>query len=190
VLTVYLEDIGEKGLQLTGEADADLLALLTERLVDDQVRLSGPLHYRFRIFRAYDMIEIEGGFETEIELACSRCLGNYKAPLREIFTLTFAEELPEVEDEAGDDEVELSAEEMGITLLEGDSIDLTEPLLENILVALPLQPLCSDGCKGLCPHCGIDLNQGSCSCEAPQFDTRFSALKNFKVGSKGDSNDS
>lgn len=190
MLTVYLEDIGEKGLQLAGEADADLLALLTERLADDRVRLAGPVHYRFRIVRAYDMIEIEGGVETEVVLACSRCLGAYTAPLRETFALTFAEELPQVDDEDGEEGVELSAEEMGIVLLEGDSIDLTEPLLENVLVALPLQPLCSDDCKGLCPHCGIDLNQGSCSCEEPQFDTRFSALKNFKVDAKGGTNDS
>lgn len=188
MLTVDIEDIGEEGLQLDGEADADVLALLSEYLDDDRVRLAGPVYYRFRVFPAHDLIEVDGGVETEITLTCGRCLVDYTAPLRETFSLTYAKELPRVEVEDDQDEIELSAEEMGIVLIEGESIDLTEPLLENVLVALPLQPLCRQDCKGLCPHCGADLNSKTCNCEAPQFDTRFSALKNFKVDSADEEN--
>jgi len=190
VLTVYLEDIRDKELVLTGAADAEMLELLLERLEGERVTLEGPVNYRFRIVRAYDMIEVDGVVQTEVGLTCSRCLGQYSAPLNEAFSLTYAETLPRIEDESDEEEVELTADELGVVLLDGESFDLTEPLLENLLVALPLQPLCHEGCKGLCPHCGTDLNLASCQCEAPQFDTRFSALKNFKIGSSGDADES
>ena len=84
-------------------------------------------------------------------------------------------------DDAGGEEVELSAEEMGLIPFAGEEIDLREALQEQFIMALPQRALCREACKGLCPHCGADLNRVSCGCEPPAFNSRFDALKSFKA---------
>jgi len=57
-----------------------------------------------------------------------------------------------------------------------DSIDMEPLVREALLLDLPLAPLCSPGCRGLCPRCGADLNLGPCGCPAPPADARWAAL--------------
>jgi uncharacterized protein len=190
VLTICLDDIRDEGLLLTGEVDDDLRAELVARINDLNIEFTGPIDYTLRVVRAYDMVEVDATIAAQVELPCGRCLKRFVAPLSESFSLTFATELPEVEDESGEEGVELTAEEMGIDLVEGDELDLAEPLLENILIAMPLHPLCNGNCQGLCPNCGIDRNAGTCQCAQPQFDTRFAALKNLKLDPNGSKKDS
>jgi uncharacterized protein len=97
------------------------------------------------------------------------------------FALTFVRELPKVTDEAGDEEVELNAEEMGLILFHGEEIDLGEAIAEQVIMALPMHPLCQEECRGLCPQCGTNLNETDCGCERPAFNVKFAALKNIKM---------
>jgi uncharacterized protein len=59
----------------------------------------------------------------------------------------------------------------------GDELDLTEVTKEQVLLGLPMKPLCSESCKGLCPACGADLNLGPCGCGGKAVDQRFQALE-------------
>jgi uncharacterized protein len=60
--------------------------------------------------------------------------------------------------------------------LSGSQVDL-EPLVRDaVLLGLPAAPLCKEGCQGLCPTCGTDLNEGTCGCESSPADPRWSAL--------------
>lgn len=113
-----------------------------------------------------------GHFETTIELECTRCLKPYtvdlKLPIEEELqipghTLEALEEqeLPEDEKEP---------------LFVDYVLDLTELLRQNIAVAVPIKNLCSEECKGLCPQCGKDLNQGPCGCSAESDESPFGAL--------------
>jgi uncharacterized protein len=61
-------------------------------------------------------------------------------------------------------------------LFEDYILDLTELLRQNIAVAVPIKTLCSEECKGLCPRCGKDLNQGPCGCSPDVEESAFSAL--------------
>ena len=61
----------------------------------------------------------------------------------------------------------------------GDVIDLDEILREQIILALPMYPRCSPECRGLCPVCGIDLNQETCDCQRDEIDPRLAVLKTF-----------
>ena len=63
----------------------------------------------------------------------------------------------------------------------GTEIDLRPDIEQEIIMALPQQQLCAEDCRGLCPSCGIDLNQGQCDCERPVFHTGLAALKNFRI---------
>jgi DUF177 domain-containing protein len=58
----------------------------------------------------------------------------------------------------------------------GDVIDLEPLAREAVVLALPLVPLCSAACKGLCPGCGADLNAGPCGCPPAESDPRWAAL--------------
>ena len=62
-------------------------------------------------------------------------------------------------------------------LVENESIELDDLLREDILLELPTKFLCKPDCKGLCPQCGKNLNEGKCGCSARQVDPRLEILK-------------
>ncbi len=103
---------------------------------------------------------------------CSRCLHELEIPVKLVFEEMFYQasnintgvRLPKPED--------LDA----FQLSERWILDLEEPIRQFWTVALPMQPLCRTGCRGLCPQCGQDWNQGKCEC-APPGDERWSALR-------------
>lgn len=65
--------------------------------------------------------------------------------------------------------------------LRGELLDLQPLVRDAILLDLPLAPLCDEACKGLCPTCGADLNEGSCSCDPAPADPRWAALNTLKA---------
>jgi uncharacterized protein len=75
---------------------------------------------------------------------------------------------------------ETTPDEEDIYLLKGDQIDL-EPLVRDaVLLELPQAPLCTEGCRGLCPTCGTNLNEGTCPCETEVRDPRWAALDELR----------
>jgi uncharacterized protein len=180
VLIIQLDEIKETGLFLEGNLNPEELPQLRELADDGFSRFVEPVQYRVNISRIVDMVEVRGEVESVVDLSCGRCLERYTLPFATSFSIAFARQLPACVDDDGE-EIELSAEELGLTLLEGDELSLSEPLQEQVLMALPIKPLCRQDCKGICAHCGASLNSEKCSCEEPAFDTRFASLKNFKV---------
>ncbi len=65
-----------------------------------------------------------------------------------------------------------------------DQVDLELVSREAILLDLPLAPLCREDCAGLCPTCGIDLNEGACDCAPSTADPRWSALDALDFGTE------
>jgi len=179
-LLIRIDDIKDGGLSLDFEELPEAFPGLMEIVADGDGVFLAPLKTSLRAVHVRDMVEVEGQVETVIRLSCSRCLESYDTSLVAPFALTYTRELPEVEAES-DEEVEISAEEMGLILFEGEEIDLREALQEQVLMALPFRPLCREECKGLCPQCGANLNDGDCGCGQPDFNIKFAALKNFKV---------
>jgi len=180
VLIIQLDEINDTGLLLEGSLLPEELPQLKELGDDGFSRFTGPVQYRLNINRIVDMVEVRGEVESVVELSCGRCLERYTMPFATNFSIAFAQQLPDCVDDDGE-EIELSAEELGLTLLEGDELSLSDPLQEQVLMALPIKPLCQKDCKGICAHCGASLNTEACSCQEPAFDTRFASLKNFKV---------
>jgi len=58
--------------------------------------------------------------------------------------------------------------------------DLVQLVSEQIYLALPLKPLCREGCKGLCPHCGVNRNEESCDCKEAWIDPRLAPLQQLR----------
>ena len=78
------------------------------------------------------------------------------------------------------DEVSINQAETEISYYQGDGLLLEDVLREQVLLALPLRAVCREDCKGLCPHCGKNLNLEQCNCAEPLEDPRWSVLKDLK----------
>jgi uncharacterized protein len=116
-----------------------------------------------------------------VRLPCSRCLQPFKTPLKSSFALTYMQQVADVMEDTESQEVELSAEDMGIDYFQGEKINLKDAIQEQVVMEFPLRPLCKLDCKGLCPKCGVDLNEDPCDCEQRPSPGKFAALKNLKL---------
>jgi uncharacterized protein len=82
--------------------------------------------------------------------------------------------------DAGRDELSVTDAEAEIGYYQGEGLLLEDAVREQVLLALPLKLICREDCKGLCPQCGKNLNEGACSCAAPLQDLRWSGLKEIR----------
>ena len=180
-MLIRVEDIKGEGLVFDWEEPAESFPTLADMIAAEECFFLTPLRVHLRALRVREMVEVEGTVETEARLACSRCLKEYSQPLLARFALAYSEELPQVDTEDDEEGIELSAEEMGLSLFHGEEIDMRDAVAEQVVMALPLRPLCSEACKGLCPQCGADLNDGDCGCSPAPFNAKFAALKGFKA---------
>ncbi len=128
---------------------------------------------------AHEVVEL-GRLDGELTVVCSRCAGPARVSVGEPIDLVFVPRGQETE--APDpDEALNTIEEPDLVPYDGDEIDLAETLREELLLALPLAPLCKETCRGLCPRCGTDLNEASCDCPEDPKDDRWAALRNLKA---------
>jgi uncharacterized protein len=128
--------------------------------------------------RSGEDVYVQGAMRGKLAAACSRCLGPAPIDLDARFAVTF---MPGEAEEVTDEEVEVTDEQVDVKHYTDDELDLEETLREELLLAMPIAPVCRDACKGLCPTCGKDLNEGSCGCAPEPKDDRWAALRNLKV---------
>lgn len=133
-----------------------------------------------------DNVFVRGELDGWVAVACGRCVGPVQVSLAEALHVTFmpSARMPAADDEAAepaeDAEVELADDDLDLYPYEGEEVDLTPLLRDQVILAVPFAPLCKEDCRGLCPVCGTDLNNGSCTCDRTPVDPRWSALKNLK----------
>jgi uncharacterized protein len=121
-------------------------------------------------------IRLRGRFAAGFELQCARCLDPVKQDVAREFELLYRP----LGVDAGRDEISVTDAEAEIGYYQGEGILLEDVLREQVLLALPLKITCREDCKGLCPHCGKNLNQERCSCAAHVEDPRWAALKEIR----------
>ena len=121
-------------------------------------------------------IRIQGRLATSLELSCARCLEPVMQDVKREFDLLYR---PQGAD-AGRDEMSVTDAEAEISCYEGEGILLDDVVREQVLLAAPLKATCREDCKGLCPQCGTNLNQGQCSCAVAQEEPRWAALKEIR----------
>jgi len=139
----------------------------------DAYRIVAPVHLDFDLHKDKDRFRLAGTARTELELLCSRCLEPFRMPVDSSFDLRF---LPATEMTA-DEEREVQEADLETSYYRDDQIDLNELLREQFYLALPMKPLCAEGCKGLCAQCGTNLNTGTCACAVGWEDPRLAPLK-------------
>ncbi|HOA91964.1 MAG: YceD family protein [Bacillota bacterium] len=144
------------------------------QIPDDQVEPRAPLEIEGNIVHAGDFFVLKVNVKTRLKMECTRCLSDFEQD----FVLDIEEELKKADsyDTLSD---ELEDEEESYSTFSGQEINLGEIIVDHMVLGLPFQRLCDENCKGLCPHCGQDLNKGRCDCEEEKIDPRLQALKNL-----------
>lgn len=144
-------------------------------LPDGEARLAGDLSGKARLHRTNQNIYVDGKAHVPVYLDCSRCLNEF------VTTLTFPlreEFYPTVDVDTGLP-IPKSENEMAFAIDDHHQLDLREAIRQNLVLAIPSKPLCREGCKGLCPECGRDLNVEPHTHETVVADERFAALRNL-----------
>ena len=144
----------------------------------DAYRVVAPVRVDLEIHKDKDRFRLTGTAQTELELACGRCLEPFRMPFESQLDVRY---LPATE-LSTEDEREVAEEDLDTSYYRDDQIDLNELLREQFYLALPMKPLCSEGCKGLCPTCGTNRNRAMCTCTGGWEDPRFAVLKKLNAG--------
>lgn len=147
-MIINLRLIPDGGLTVEGEEDPSIIDI-----DDPGAVFRRPITYRFRVARAGGILLVRGLLETTASFTCALCLKEYSAPVR---VADFGREK-----EVGEDQ---------------EKIDLTGDIREDIILAIPAKPLCRADCRGICPLCGKELNEGECGCADPGPDSPFARL--------------
>jgi len=140
---------------------------------DETYRVAGPVHLVIDVYKERDTYRVAGRVETELELECGRCLEPFVVPVDSTFELRYVAAAAN----AGEGEREVAEDDLTTAFYKDEQLDLGELMHEQFMLALPMKPLCSESCKGLCPHCGTNLNTASCDCAPAWKDPRLVALE-------------
>ena len=124
---------------------------------------------------------IEGEVETRLSVECCRCLEKFDFPVRG----SFRYELVPAETLREEEETELTPDDFDAGVYRDEVIDLDPIVAEQIILQIPVKPLCRESCRGLCLVCGGNLNVHECTHEQEQVPGPFTVLKGFKVNKKG-----
>lgn len=144
-----------------------------------EVEQVGDVTWRGCLVRPNERVRLSGRLEGMLEAPCDRCLEPSRIAVAHDFELFFEQrDSLEFEENA---EIELEEPDTRTSFMTGTSLDMDEVVVEQLLLALPMKPLCRDDCAGLCAGCGINLNLGSCDCTTPRAGNAFSALGELKA---------
>ncbi len=142
------------------------------------VHCVSPVVFTGRVIATGEVFLVRGTVVTDIETTCARCLSpvrvSVKADVDERFRMAphggGAAAASDLADEDDDWQEEDVREFRGLT------IRLDDVVLEDLLVSLPIKVLCREGCRGICPQCGKDLNAGDCGCTIDDINPRMAEL--------------
>ena len=179
-MQLRVEDIKDHRSGLHIEQPVEQYPILAQLVKEEGYVFRTPVQVDVQVSIIGGVVELSGQIQVEVEIPCSRCLTASIYALTGEFHQSFVEELPNVSGEDGE-ELELTAEEMGLELLDGDVIDLDDEVQQQVVLLLPTHPLCDESCKGLCAECGANLNEEPCQCADKKVSMHFAALKDFKV---------
>ena len=152
-MIIDVPKIREEGEWLEGDEPSAILELEG----DKSIRLLGPIHYRFFAQPVSGKMVVKGDFALPVEIECGRCTEFYSTTLADSSFLRAYEISGGVE-----------------------TVDVTPDIREDVLLQLPTFPVCSPACKGLCPQCGQNWNQGPCTCRPPEGNL-WGALDGLKL---------
>ena len=151
---INLSDLKEIGVKKSISKEVEFHDL---EFVGREIQIKDVINLNLDIYNTQDSFLLEGTIETVLILTCSRCLEKNESPIK----------------------IDISEEVEKKDMKDQDELLIDEIIVDNIILSLPIKTLCSESCKGLCPICGQNLNEGDCDCEVDNIDPRLQKLKDF-----------
>jgi len=147
-------------------------------LGENRVRLVQPPTVSGEIRREGRRVHVMGRLVARVEVECDRCLKFIELPVDSSFKIEYVTR----EDYQAQQAVELTEDDLDLTVFDGEVIDIDALVIEETLLAVPDHILWKDDCKGICPQCGEDRNSVDCDCETAEVDPRWSGLRELVNG--------
>jgi uncharacterized protein len=162
-MKVVVSEIPDEGLDLD----------LDERVPFQSLDITAPVKAHLRLTRSGSDVLVAGETRGEVTLQCGRCLKEFVLPVESALNTVYhpAETLKREE------HYELRRDELDAGFYRNDILETDEVVSEQLLLNVPMKPLCSADCRGICPVCGTDLNAGDCGCGGGTKDSPFNSLK-------------
>ncbi|MCL1918431.1 MAG: DUF177 domain-containing protein [Peptococcaceae bacterium] len=162
----------------------------------DILALEDMLGVDLKVMRAGNSFIVSGSVHARIRVVCARCLEEFIFPLEAAFEdeWALAEDLIGECDLGGcvtpSDRVDLRNSGMyqqrqdDLFCFTEEEVDVTERIMEHLILSLPMRFICSGECRGLCPQCGRNMNTDPCTCQDQAVDSRLAALAQSQWNSK------
>ncbi|MBW2085304.1 MAG: DUF177 domain-containing protein [Deltaproteobacteria bacterium] len=173
-LKIRVTDIPVTGMELFYNLTVREVEVRLTALGGERVRLAAPVMTRFKLERTGDRVLIQAKVSTVLRLVCSLCLDEFDMPMSEDVFLALT---PFSNEQA---EKEVTAGELNEEYYDGEEVDLWPMIQGQLFLALPIRPVCREGCQGLCLICGQNLNVKSCGCSSPAGHPGFMKLAQLK----------
>lgn len=142
---------------------------------------SGPVEVQGELTKTGQGILFRGRIKGKIRLQCSRCLESFLKGLNEPVGLEWRLISAPLKPSDKGKEAGLKIEDLESGLVQDGVLDLSENILEEVILTIPIQPLCRESCFGLCPVCGENKNTNPCQCKSKEDNGPFTILKKLKV---------
>lgn len=168
-MQIEVASVAESGKDFAHEYQPGELSLEDDRvhLIDPQPRVDG------RIRRDGRRVKVTGKVTGHLQLECDRCLKTVGSTVTAKFSLEYVT----AADYEAQQAVELSEDDLDLSVFDGAVIDIDLLVREELLLAAPVHVLCQKECQGICPTCGGDRNETACDCETDGIDPRWAGLK-------------
>ena len=153
-MKIMVARIPEEGSSYTGSDPGEVMELDG----DPFLRVEGDVQYALSAQCVSDELIVSGTLSVDLGLKCTRCSEFFSTTVTDSDFLRAYPASKEI-----------------------DSVEITPDMREDLLLHIPAFPVCGEECKGLCAQCGVDLNKGSCACEAGERPNPWSALDNLNL---------
>ncbi len=169
-------------VRLHGLAEGRHRYALCERGADleldsEELEMAGGVELDLILDRTGSLLTARGSIAARAIMVCARCLEAFEQELTGSFD-TFIR--------MGRDACRLEDEEDTTVILGDDRVSFAPSVREALILSLPMKPLCTPTCRGLCPGCGENLNTSACRCGTEPADPRWASLKNLRQENRGE----
>ena len=171
-MKLRVSNISESGVHIKALEEPEWLVNLPELCSEGEgIRFLSKIGIDLQVTRVLKEVTVTGNVHLSIQTSCSRCVEPVRIELSPYVSLVLSPA-----DKISDEDDDLEHE-----TYRDDEIDLSNYLMEQIAISLPIKVVCNEDCKGLCTICGTNLNQETCTCESEKVNPRFAILKNLKI---------
>ena len=174
-MKLRIEDITGQARELAFDEPVTEINRLLDQGPIHEYHLSDPVGVKLTYYRSGMDVVFDGVLTARAETTCARCAEEFTTSCARLFRFVL------VPRAVGADRGDLRAEDLEFSFFEGQEINLSPLVGEQVLLALPTRPLCREDCRGLCPQCGANLNREVCGCRSAMLEPRFGVLRTLKV---------